>query len=308
MATILTVTLNPTVDKSCSVAKVMPEEKLRCSELRHDPGGGGINVARAIDKLGGQSTALWTRGGHVGGLLSRLLDRENIPHEPLDIEGLTREHLIVYEQASGKQYRFGMPGPELKAGEVDRLVGMLSDRDAPPDYLVLSGSLPGGVDSAIYARISRGMPQSCRVVVDTKADVLKRSLETPAYLIKPNLRELGHLAGRDIESDEEIAEFSRKLIDQGKVQVVITSLGSGGAMFVTAEQSEQLRSPTVKIRSKVGAGDSMVGGIVLGLARGWAVRDAARFGVAAGAAAVMTEGTELCRREDAEQLFEKMGR
>jgi 6-phosphofructokinase 2 len=171
---------------------------------------------------------------------------------------------------------------------------------------VLSGSLPEGVGDDIYAKLAKQMPEECRVVVDTKGDVLARSLETPVYLIKPNVRELGQLVGRDIESDEEIVEVSRRLISDGKVQVVVTSLGSGGAMLVTADHTEQLRSPTVKIRSKVGAGDSMVAGIVLGLARGWSVRDAVRLGIAAGAAAVMTEGTELCRRADVERLYEHM--
>jgi 6-phosphofructokinase 2 len=120
MAEILTVTLNPTVDKSCSVSKVMPEHKLRCSAPQHDPGGGGINVARVIHKLGADATAIWMRGGHVGQLLDGLLDEEGVPHEPQEIEGLTREHLIVYEEASEQQYRFGMPGPKLTPDELNQ--------------------------------------------------------------------------------------------------------------------------------------------------------------------------------------------
>lgn len=307
MAGIVTVTLNPTVDKSTSVSKVMPEHKLRCSQPHSDPGGGGINVARVVHELGGQASAVWTRGGHVGALLETLLDEEGIAHTPIDIEGVTREHLIVYEDASEQQYRFGMPGPRLSHTEVDAVVEAVTKRNAAPDYLVLSGSLPGGVADDIYARIARQMPEDCRAIVDTKGDVLARSLETPVFLIKPNVRELGQLAGREIESDEEIIDVSRDLIGKHSVQVVVTSLGSGGAILVTAEGGEQLRSPTVKIRSKVGAGDSMVGGIVRGLSKGWSVRDAVRFGIAAGSAAVTTEGTRLCRREDVERIYEQMG-
>lgn len=306
MAGIVTVTLNPTVDRSCSVSKVMPEHKLRCSRPRHDPGGGGLNVARVIHQLGAEATAFWARGGHTGQLLGSLLNDEGVPHKPQDIEGLTREHLIVYEEASEQQYRFGMPGPRLSPDELERFKEAVAGHEPSPDYLVLSGSLPEGVGDDVYAELASRMHDQCRVVIDTKGDVLARSLGTPIYLVKPNVRELGQLEGRDIESDEEIVEVSRRLIDSGKVQVVVTSLGSGGAMLVTADHTEQLRTPTVKIRSKVGAGDSMVAGIVLGLARGWGVRDAVRLGIAAGAAAVMTEGTELCRRADVERLYEHM--
>lgn len=306
MASIVTVTLNPSLDKATTVPKVMPEHKLRCSAPTYDPGGGGINVARAIHRLGGQASAIWTRGGHLGHLVSGMLDREHIDHQPVDIEGLTREHLIVLEESSSQQYRFGMPGPQLKAEEVDAVLDSVAGVPAP-DYLVFSGSLPGGVDNGIYARISRQAPAGCRVVVDAKGDVLQASLiGTPLYLIKPNVRELGQLSGREIGSDDEILQVSHELIDRYHVQVVITSLGSGGAMLVTSQVSEQLRSPTVPIRSKVGAGDSMVGGIVLGLSRGWPVRDAVRFGIAAGAAAVMTDGTQLCRRQDVERLYQTM--
>lgn len=306
MAGIVTVTLNPTVDKSCSVPKVMPEHKLRCSEPRHDPGGGGINVARVIHELGAEATAIWMRGGHVGQLLGELLDKEGVSHRPQDITGLTREHLIIYEEASEQQYRFGVPGPQLSRQEVDAVLEMVTKQNASPGYLVLSGSLPGGVEDDIYARIARQMPDGWRVIVDTKGDVLARSLETPVFLIKPNVRELEQLAGREIESDKEIIGVSQDLIEKHQIQVVVTSLGSGGAILVTANGAEQLRSPTVKIRSKVGAGDSMVGGIVTGLSKGWSVRDAVRFGIAAGSAAVTTEGTQLCRRQDVERLYEQM--
>lgn len=307
MASVVTVTLNPTVDKSTSVSKVMPEHKLRCSQPESDPGGGGINVARVVHELGGKARAIWTRGGHVGALLNSLLDGEGIAHIPIGIEGLTREHLIVHEEASEQQYRFGMPGPRLSRDEVDAVIESITKQSASPDYLVLSGSLPGGVENDIYARIAGQMPEHCRVIVDTKGDVLARSLEAPLFLIKPNVRELGQLAGRDIESDDEIARVSRELIHKLQARVIVTSLGSGGAMLVTADGAEQLRSPTVKIRSKVGAGDSMVGGIVVGLARGWSIRDAVRFGIAAGSAAVTTEGTRLCRGEDVERIYEQMG-
>jgi 6-phosphofructokinase 2 len=131
-------------------------------------------------------------------------------------------------------------------------------------------------------------------------------VEQGVYLIKPNLRELRELAGESLDSDQQIAEAARALIDQGAVKIVLVSLGGAGAMLVTADAAERIATPTVTIRSKVGAGDSLTGALALSLGRGDDLRRAVRFGIAAGAAAVMTPGTELCRREDTERLFSEM--
>jgi len=128
------------------------------------------------------------------------------------------------------------------------------------------------------------------------------------FLVKPNVRELGELVDAELTSEQQQLAAARDLIRQGRCEVVVLSLGAGGALLITADNGEHIRTPTVPIRSKVGAGDSMVAGIVLGLSRDLTLSDAVRYGVAAGAAAVMTPGTELCRREDTERLFEQMSK
>lgn len=306
MSRIVTLTLNPAVDKNSTVDQVVAERKLRCGEPRYHPGGGGLNVARAITELGGEATAYWTCGGAIGELLKQSLDDEEIQHHPIGIAAMTRENLIVYERSSDRQYRFGMPGARLSGHEVKTCLDRLQAIDPPPEYLVLSGSLPPGPDDDLYARVAQAMPPSCRVVLDASGTAFKRGLETPVYLIKPNMHELEQLAGRSVKGDAEIREVARSLLDEGRVQVVVTSLGSGGAVLTTTDTHEHIRAPTTKIRSKVGAGDSMVAGMVFALSAGKTVAEAARFGVAAGSAAVMTEGTELCRRKDAERLYQDM--
>ena len=306
MATIVTVTVNPAIDTSCSVEQVVPERKLRCSEPHHDPGGGGLNVARAVRRLGGEAVAFWTGGGALGQLLGRLLDEEGLDHRAIRVEGMTRESLTVLETSTTLQYRFGMPGPPLHSQEVQECLSHVQGFRPTPDYLVLSGSLPPGAPDDLYAQFARQAPAGCRVVLDASGNALQLGLGAGVYLIKPNVRELGQLAGRVIERDKDIEAISQRLIREGRVEVVVASLGAGGAVVVTAEGAERLRAPTVEIRSKVGAGDSTVAGVVLALTRGSSVRDAVRFGMAAGAAAVMTEGTSLCRREDAERLYQEM--
>jgi 6-phosphofructokinase 2 len=306
MSAIVTVTLNPALDKSSSIDHVVADRKLRCHAPSFDPGGGGINVARAIHELGGQSTAYWMCGGPMGQLLKELLDDEGIDHRPIPIEDFTRENLVIHEESTGQQFRFGFPGATLTDAEVRRCIDQLEQIDPSPDYLVLSGSLPPGVSEDLYARIAEAMSGSSKVILDTSGTPLRRGLEQALHLIKPNINELGQLAGREIKDDQAIHDVARSIIEAGKAEVILTSIGRGGAFLTTASEHVHVRAPTVEIRSRIGAGDSTLAGLVLALSRGKKIADAARFGVAAGAAAVMTEGTRLCRRADVERLYQEM--
>ena len=307
MKTIVTMTVNPAIDKSSSVVHVTAERKLYCKPPRFEPGGGGVNVSRAIKKLGGESLLLYPAGGLTGKMLQKLLDREGLNHRPFPIEGSIRENLVVLEEFTGRQYRFGMPGPEFQKQEWEQFLTDLAAVDPAPAYLVASGSLPPGVPTDFYARVARiGKERGAKVIIDVSGEALKKGLAEGLYLIKPNVREFRELVGKDIKEEAQIKAEARKMIGSGRCELLVISLGAAGALMVTEEITERILPLTVPIVSKVGAGDSMVAGIVLSLARGRSPRASVLFGVAAGAAAVMTPGTELCRREDAERLFESM--
>ncbi len=307
MKTIVTMTMNPAIDKSSSVAHVAAERKLYCKPPRFEPGGGGVNVSRAIKKLGGESNLLYPAGGLTGERLQELLDQEGIDHRPFPIEGLIRESLVILEESSGRQYRFGMPGPEFQEHEWEQSLNALSAVNPTPDYLVASGSLPPGVPTDFYARVARvGKERGSKVIIDVSGEAMKEALKEGVYLIKPNVREFRELIGKEIKEEPQIKAAARKMVKSGRCEVLVLSLGAAGALMVSEEITEHILPPTVPIVSKVGAGDSMVAGIVLSLARGKTLRESVLFGAAAGAAAVMTPGTELCRREDAERLFESM--
>jgi 6-phosphofructokinase 2 len=306
MAKIVTLTLNPALDKSASVEHVASDKKLRCSKPTFEPGGGGINVAMVIHRLGGDVTACWTSGGHVGRFFGGFLDERGLPHHPIEIEATTRENFAVFENSSGQQFRFVLPGAPLTEDEIRSCLDWLDLIDPAPDYLVLSGSLPPDVDQALYRRIAESTADKCKVVIDTSGPALKKAVESSVYLIKPNISELEELAGETIDDDDQIHRVARSLIEAGKAEIVLTSLGSGGAILATADEHHHLRAPTVKIRSKIGAGDSTVAGMVFALAEGKPVIEAARYGIAAGSAAVMSDGTELCSKEDTEKLYRKM--
>ena len=307
MPPIVTLTLNPAVDKNTTIDRVVAEDKLRCDAPTREPGGGGINVSRVIHRLGGSARAFYTSGGPIGTILESLLDKEGIDHTPLATDDWTRENLIVSETSTDRQFRFGMPGPELKAEEVDACLEALRGLDPAPDFLVASGSLPSGVPDDTYAAVAEAAHAvGARPILDTSGAALRQARTAGWYLLKPNLRELEQLAGRSLETEIEQREAAREFIEQDWCEVVVLSLGAAGALLITAERTEHVRSPTVPIKSRVGAGDSMVAGLTLALARDLDVGDAVRFGVAAGAAAVMTPGTELCRRADTERLYEQL--
>lgn len=304
MQNIVTLTLNPAIDKSASIDHLIPEKKLRCTPPKFEPGGGGINVSRAIKKLGGTSTALYLAGGPAGMILKDLLKEEGVHQNMISCSAWTRENVIIFEKNTTLQYRFGMPGPLIQPDEWNRVLEFLASLNPGPDYIVASGSIPPGVPDDIYARVA-GVAKKLksRLIVDTSGAALLGTLKEQVFLLKPNLAELATLEGKTILDETHLEGAAMKLIQRGCCEVVVVSLGAGGALVAIADGCFRITAPTVAIQSKVGAGDSMVAGLVYALSQGHTIRDASRFGIATGTAAVMTPGTQLCRREDAERIY-----
>jgi 6-phosphofructokinase 2 len=304
MLSIVTLTMNPALDESTSVDYVLPDRKLRCQAPMYEPGGGGINVARAIRKLGGDALACFPVAGPAGELLQRLLDAEGVRQMPVPVAGWTRENINVLEEVSGRQFRFCMPGPALQETEWPVFLDWLRRLQPPPAFVVASGSLPPGVPVDFYARVaSVARDIGSRLVLDTSGVPLARAVDQGVYLLKPSLHEFQALLGEPEVDESRLASLGTTVVKRGWCDILVLSLGAGGALWVTGSEWERLAAPAVPIKSSVGAGDSLVAGIVLSLARGRPLGEAVRFGVAAGAAAVMNPGTALCRREDVERLY-----
>jgi 6-phosphofructokinase 2 len=305
VSAIVTLTMNPALDVSTTVPYVLPDLKLRCETPRYEPGGGGINVARVVRRLGGDALACFPIGGPAGTLLGSLLDGEGVRQTTVPVRGWTRENLNVFEQVSGRQFRFVMPGAALAEDEWPRFLTWLEELRPSPAFVVASGSLPPGVPSDFYARLAQlARRLGSRLVLDTSGEPLAQAVAEGVYLLKPSLREFRVLADSPGGDDAELAALAAAAVrKRGWCEVLVMSLGAGGALWVDAHGHERLAAPAVPVKSTVGAGDSMVAAIVVALMGGRSVRDAVRFGVAAGAAAVMNPGTELCHRADVDRLL-----
>jgi 6-phosphofructokinase 2 len=303
MSKIITITFNPAIDKSTSVAKFIPDKKLLCEAPVYEPGGGGINVARAIKKLGGEATAMYLAGGYTGTRFTELLDDECIVSIVTKTKSDTRENLVVVEESTNKQFRFGMPGLEVFEDEWKALLESIENIENV-DFIVASGSLPSGVPKDIFAKIAKiAQNKNAKFTVDTTGEALTKAVEAGVYLIKPNLGELSALVGKDELNIESVGDLARELIQKGKCEVVAVSMGPEGAMLVTKDLMETIKPPKIDRKSTVGAGDSMVAGIVLSLSKGKSLLESVQYGVACGTAATMNEGSELCRKVDADKLY-----
>jgi len=305
MRQILTLTINPTVDIVWEVEEMSPNRKVRSTSGALYPGGGGINVSRCISLLGGESWALITRGGLTGTLLTELLDEIGVSRRVVKIGGHTRLSAIVYERSTGLEYRVTPPGPELSEGEWQACLDVVAETET--EYVVATGSLARGVPNDFYARVvATAKKRGAKVILDTSGQALVEALQQGVYLVKPSQRELETLLGRKAFTHEQQEELARQIIDEGKAEIVALTLGEDGAVLVWKDGHLRLASPQVEVKSAVGAGDTFVGALTYGLSQGRTPQDAFTLAVAAGAAAVMTPGTELCHKEDVDRLYAGM--
>ncbi len=303
MENIITITLNPSIDKSTTVHALVPEKKMRCSSPKFEPGGGGVNVSRALKKLGCSSTAVFLAGGYSGKFYESLLQKEGIETLVIPISAHTRENLIVLDEAANLQYRFGMPGPAVHENEWRECLKILRSNSGY-EYVVISGSNAPGTPLDFYSEAAKiAKEKNAKLIIDTSEDALKHALNTGVFLVKPNMGELSSLTGAKELDAGCVVDSARKIINKGNCEVMIVSMGASGAMLVTAKEKYHEAAPAVKSKSTVGAGDSMLAGIIIALQKKWPWKNVLRYGVAAGTAATMNSGTELCKKEDVEKIY-----
>lgn len=305
MARISTLTLAPSLDSATVTPQLYPEGKLRCTAPVFEPGGGGINVARAIAHLGGEATAIFPAGGATGEHLCTLLRDEKVLIDTVSCQDWTRQNLHVHVENTGEQYRFVMPGAALSSEEFQLLEEKVL-AIATGALLVISGSPPPGVSlEQLCSLISVAQKSGIRCIIDSSGEALKAALEIGNIeLVKPNQKELSALVGRDLTQPDDVRKAAQEIVNTGKARRVVVSLGPQGALGVDATGYVQVVPPPVKSQSTVGAGDSMVGAMTLKLAGNAPLLDMVRFGVAAGSAATLNQGTRLCSPENTRAIYD----
>lgn len=303
MTDILTVTLNPALDVRTTLDKVESTHKLRCGAVLKHAGGGGVNVARVLHRLGANCVAVYMAGGVTGQYHHKLLSAEKVRSHVLPIAQETRESFSVHELSSGHDFRFVLPGPAVCAAEYEACFDYIA-RHLPKQFLVLSGGLAPGMPVDFYARLAALAKQhQVRVVLDANGPALVEALKVGVYLFKPSLRELQSLTGLELATEDAQFAAAQQLIRQGQAEVVALSLGSGGALMASATQNWRAPGLAVPVRTTIGAGDSFVAAMLWALGRGEGLRTAFQYAMACGAAALLAPGTSLSQADDVHRLL-----
>lgn len=304
MTGILTLTMNPALDLFTTTPQVRPTHKLRCGAPLVHPGGGGINVARVLARLGVDVLALYPAGGATGDRLDALLAAEHVPARRVPIAAETRESFSVHEAGTGLDWRFLLPGPTLSAAEWQACLDIAADTPVHAGLAVASGSLPPGAPADFYARLAHRLAtRGVRLCMDSSGEALAEALRAGVYLVKPSLRELAELTGAPLPTRDEQLAACRRILAAGQAELVALSLGGGGALLVTPQQAWHADALAVDVVSTIGAGDSFLAGLVCGLSRGDPCDAALAQAIAASAAALLSGGTALCQTQDLQRLL-----
>jgi 6-phosphofructokinase 2 len=304
MNSIVTLTLNPVLDKDTSVAGVQPHIKLRCAYPEYYAGGGGLNVSRALKKLGSKSRAIYLAGGPAGRHLENLMEIENIKQQIIALKGWTRENLSVTDTLTNLQYRFGVPGPKVLKREWSKALKVVEASIHQGDYLVASGKLPPGIPNDFYSKIAViTQKKQAKLVLDTSGEALIQGALAGVFLLKPNLGELSTLCGVKSIDTSELESHVTRFMQKKTCEIMVVSLGARGALLATGEFMEHVAAPVVHQKSTIGAGDSMVAGMVQSLIKRKSYQEMLRYGIACGTAATLRKGTQLCAKEDADRIY-----
>ena len=303
---IYTVTLNPALDKTVEIPMFAIDKVNRVTALRTDPGGKGINVSKVIAALGGESVAMGVLGGNTGSAIAGMLEKMGLSCDFVTVPGETRTNLKIVDPENRCFTDVNEPGCEVPQAVLDGLLEKLTAKILPGDIVILSGSLPKGAPvDTYYQYVEACKKAGAKVFLDADGDAMKEGLKARPYLVKPNEHELSRLLGRELTTMEELLEGAKQLLAEG-VQMAVVSMGHRGALYVTGKETVVAEGLDVPVQSTVGAGDSVVAALALGISRGYSLKELAIFSTATGAANVMCSGTQAADRETVEALMDKV--
>ena len=300
---IYTMTLNPAVDRELVVPAIEFDSVLRAIDWRVDYGGKGFNVSRLLISLGVPSVAVGFAGGRAGELLRDGLHSLEIQTDFVWVEGETRTNVSIVSQSENRYIKANEPGPRISPENQQQLLDKVQSLAQAGDWWVLAGSLPPGVPDTIYARIIESLnTKGAKVILDASGSALLHGCKAGPYLVKPNALEAHQITGLPVDNLAQVVAAANATLQMGPAHIVV-SMGKDGALLVEAGQAWIARSPKIEERNPIGAGDSMVGGLVWGLHQNLPVSDALRWGIACGAATASLSGTAVGTRPMVEALY-----
>ncbi len=304
---IITVTLNPAVDKTVVLPSFEVGRINRVASMRSDAGGKGINVSKVIHTLGGKSKAIGLLAGRAGDTIKGYLDALGIENNFLFVEGETRTNLKILDNGAKTTTEVNESGPDVSPHDLLKLEALLRAEIREGDVVVISGSVPPSVDTDIYQRLI----EACRVlgartILDADGELLKKGVKAGPYLLKPNIHELEGLAGKKLNSVQEILHTARALLQSHSIHQVVVSMGDKGALYIETQQAFLAHGIQVEAKSTVGAGDAMVAALALSLEQGHELDTTIRLSMAAGIANVLTSGSQAAPYESVVEKMERI--
>jgi 6-phosphofructokinase 2 len=304
---VVTLTINPALDKSAKVSEMTPFDKLECFDITYHPGGGGVNISRVLHRLKMESKCLFPYGGKTGEHLIELLEEQHVHVKATEISNLTRENFAVFNNETQLQYRFGMPTSAFDEKELQGLELLINKQVAAHDIFVISGSLPKGLPVNYYSKIIQNLTaKNVKVIVDTSGPVFNEVLKNELYLIKPNQKELARLAGKESMTLNEQETFAMQMIQKKRAKYIVVSLGKDGAFIAHENGVEHISAPVISVKSTIGAGDSMVAGLIYAITKNESPKNMLRWGVACGVAATLSEGSDLAHKENIDKILQQV--
>ncbi|MGM0502936.1 MAG: 1-phosphofructokinase [Bacillota bacterium] len=303
---IITVTLNPAVDKTINIENFKLGSLNRVKKIRKDAGGKGINVSKVVAELGGKTTALGFLGGTTGEFIKNELAGLEFNSDFIVVEKETRTNLKIIDKSQRKETEINEAGAEVTVAELEQLEERLLKTANLGDSVVLTGSLPPGVPDDIYKQlIKRLNSKEIKVFLDASGNSLKQGLVSNPFLIKPNLVELEFLVERNLETEKEIVDVAQEIQQQG-IRIVVVSLGDSGVVVVSGGSCFKVLPPQVEVNSTIAAGDTLVGALALKLEEGCNLKQAIRFATAASVSTVTKIGTKICNRKEVQRLLKQV--
>lgn len=294
-------TLNPSVDVSYEVDRLISDQKVHARHTRYDPGGNGINLGRMLQILGVRAETACVVAGETGRFLEQILSQEVEVARCTRVSGSTRINCTVVQADPRVQYEVTADGAPVSAQALDAVTADFL-RASTDGLGVLTGSLPPGVPSAAYATlVTRLRAHGAEAVVDARPGILAHAIDAHPFLIKPNRFELEMVTGSSLTTRADVARAARRVQESG-VEWVCVSLGAEGAVLVGPRDAYDAVPPPITVRSTVGAGDAMLAGLVAGFARGQPAPDVLRMAVACGSGTAETPGTQLCSAQSATRI------